>query len=194
MQFANFRDMNRFKIILYFLILSVKMASAQGQSFQFDFKGFFPVQNFDLTGTAGNDSNLWVKTMKTDGALDDKMEGSYRFIINGFYTDLNFQKGFAPITYTTETGNWIYIKYEGKTETLRKLFYLMRFNGTISVFTFPLWLLLVIPLLIIIITLMMRRLIIILLLLVFVGLIYWSGIDFHSMYQLMIDALKNIFS
>lgn len=175
-------------IIIPLFILGTAFAQ---DDIYFNLKDLGVVHDFRLESDIDGDERLSVSALTREGAVDQQLEGTYTFVINGYIEKLNFDKGVATWNREIDNHTFLYMKYEGKSSTIYHLYY----TQGAWVLSIPLFLVILIPFLLILLTAVFRKLILMIIFLaIFVLFFLFNGLDLFSFFNLLKTSVLSLFS
>lgn len=192
--------MIRVSLCLFFLLLSgfflpVLSQIQPGESIQFNFRDdFFRIDKYDVSTSSDQDTLLVVTAYDSSGAVNERIEGQYPFVINGILSQLSFTKGIAPVNIKLDGSSFMYVKHENTAGKQTRLYYVFEGKDSKTPVPIPLWLILIVPLGLMLILFLFTRIWIILLVIVFLVVVFlMNGLDFHTFRGMIADSFMSLF-
>ena len=138
-----------------------------------------------------------VAVVATDSLnnIRENVSGIFTFTINGFDSQLKFDKGVAFYPQKLERSSFLYLKHINDSGTHSILYYAYKQDSKITPVHISWMLLVIIPLLLILLGYLFKRFIIIavVLFLVFLYFNHHNGLNIHTFFESIVDGLKGIF-
>jgi len=138
-----------------------------------------------------------VAIVATDTAsnVQENVNGTFSFTINGFQDTLHFDKGTAFYRHKIERSTFLYVRHQNDSGTHSILYYVYKNDDKLSPYHISWVLLLAIPCGLFLLAYMFKRFIIIAVIIfcIFVYFNYHSGLSIPTFFQSIIDGLKGIF-
>ena len=141
-------------------------------------------------------NEIAITATDTAGIINEGINGTYQFSINGFDTDLKFDHGVGMYHHKFDHSGFIYLKLNDVSGGCSSLYYVYVTDSRLFPFRINPMLLLIIPLVLILMGYMFRRFITIaaVLLLVFFYFNHHSGLAFTTYFASITDGLKHTFT
>jgi hypothetical protein len=138
-----------------------------------------------------------VAVVATDslGNIQENINGTFNFTINGFQDTMHFDKGTAFYRHKIERSTFLYARHQNDSGTHSILYYIYKNDDKLSPYHISWVLLLAIPCGLFLLAYMFKRFIIVAVIIfcIFVYFNYHSGLSIPTFFQSIIDGLKNIF-
>lgn len=125
----------------------------------------------------------------------DNVNGTFNFVVDGFQTDLIFDKGVAFYHHKLDKSAFLYIKHTNDSGTHSMLYYIYKHDSKLDPFHISVLLLLAIPLLLVLLGYMFKRFIIIAIVIfcIFLYFNHHNGLSMPTFFESIFDGLKSIF-
>lgn len=179
-------------LLLLFATGLVSVVIAQNTSpapIRFNFKDLFLIKEYRISVNESNAERMIITVYDSLGQVDEKINGGYKFVINDYITDLNFNSGVAAYTMKKDAG-FFYLKHENREGLFTKLTYV--YNG--RAIAIPLWWLLLLPIAIILIVWLMKRLFMAAAIVLVIAFLLMSGLSFDLLGSIFSDAFNALFN
>jgi hypothetical protein len=174
----------------YLLLLSVVLLSAISASAD-------PVliKNFTIKENPFGKDELAVVATDSAGVIQENVKGTFKFTINGFDEDLNFDNGMAFYRRKLEKSSFIYIKHTNDVGSNSTLYYVYRQENKLTPIRISWIILIAIPCILILLGYMFRKFIIIAVILfcIFVYFNHQGGLSIPTFFETVIDGIKHLF-
>lgn len=177
---------------LFFCFSFVATLSAQNTSpapIRFNFKDLFIIKEFSVSINEVNPERMMITVYDSLEQVDEKINGTYKFVINGNIYDLNFNSGIAGYTMKKQSG-FFYLKHENREGLYRKL----AFVYSEKAMNIPFWWLLLLPVAIILIIWLLKRLFMAAAITLVIALLMMSGLSFELLGSIISDAFNALFN
>jgi hypothetical protein len=153
------------------------------------------IKNFTIKENPFAKDELAVVATDTAGVIQEGVNGTFKFSINGFDEDLDFKNGTAFYRRKLDKSSFIYIKHTNDAGSNSTLYYVYRQQNKLSPIRISWIILIAIPCILILLGYMFRKFIIIAVLLfcVFLYFNHSSGLSIPTFFETVIDGIKHIF-
>jgi hypothetical protein len=130
----------------------------------------------------------------TAGVTQEKVNGLFTFVMNGFEYQLKFEKGVAFYRQKIDRSTFLYAKHMNETGTHAILYYIYKHDSKLSPWHISWVLLVAIPLILVLLAYMFKRFIIIALIIfcIFLYFNYHNNLSIPTFFESIIDGLKNM--
>jgi len=172
--------------ILLFLIFSAAVANAQST--------FQRIDNFVIKENLTSNGKVAIIAVDSADVALDYINGTFKFIINGFEQSLAFHDGVAVPSHAIESSTFVYFKHKNQDKTTGKLYFLYKKDNKITPVKINGLLLLIIPALILLIAYAAKRLLVtfIILGIVYGYFSYSKGLSVTQVLESAFQILKNL--
>jgi hypothetical protein len=153
------------------------------------------IKNFTIKENPFAKDELAVVATDTAGVIQEGVNGTFKFSINGFDEDLDFKNGTAFYRRKLDKSSFIYIKHTNDAGSNSTLYYVYRQQNKLSPIRISWIILIAIPCILILLGYMFRKFIVIAVLLfcVFLYFNHNSGLSIPTFFETVIDGIKHIF-
>ena len=130
----------------------------------------------------------------TAGVTQEKVNGLFTFVMNGFEYQLKFEKGVAFYRQKIDRSTFLYAKHMNETGTHAILYYIYKHDSKLSPWHISWVLLVAIPLILVLLAYMFKRFIIIAVIIfcIFLYFNYHNNLSIPTFFESIIDGLKNM--
>jgi hypothetical protein len=131
----------------------------------------------------------------TAGTPVENIDGIFKFTINGFDEDLNFQKGVAFYHHKLEKSSFIYLKHSNDKGSNSILYYVYKQDTKLTPVHIS-WIILIgIPVILVLLAYMFKRFIIIaaIIFCIFLYFNHNGGLGVATFFETILDGLKHVF-
>lgn len=176
---------NSFFLITLSLLLSFLNTNAQTTA----------INNFIVKENLLKNDKIAIIAADSANRPKEGVNGTFRFVINGFKQELKFNDGVAVAPLQIEKSTFVYIKHTNDSGTHANLYYVIKKGDNLNPVKINWFLLVLIPLIIIILAGMFRKFIVfaLILLAVFVFFNHSNGLSLPTWFETVIDGLKSAF-
>jgi hypothetical protein len=153
------------------------------------------IKNFVLKDNPFGTNEVAVVAVDTAGVIQEKINGDFLFIINGFQETLKFENGTAFYHHKLTKSSFIYLKHEDDVSSHSTLFYVYKTDSKLIPIHISWIVLFAVPVILILLGYMFKRFIIIaaVLLCIFIYFNHSSGLGIPTFFETIIDGLKHMF-
>lgn len=153
------------------------------------------IHDFTVKENLSQNGKLAVIALDTIEQTDNRVQGTYRFSINGFQQDLVFTDGVAITRHPLASSTFAFFKHDSERKPVGRFFFLRVTENGVSTYRINSMLLIVLPLVILYIAYKLKRFLITLLVL---ALVYYymnktKGLDFTQIIDGIVSSLKGFF-
>ena len=176
---------NKWFYLVSLVLMSVFTARADNQL----------IKNFAVKENPFGQDQVAIVATDTNGVVQENINGSFKFTINGFDEDLKFDNGTAFYHRKLDKSSFIYLKHENETGTHSTLFYVYKSGGKLSPIHISWIVLIAIPVILILLGYMFKRFIIIaaIIFCIFLYFNHHSGLDLRTFFETVIDGIRHLF-
>jgi len=153
------------------------------------------IKNFTIKENPFAKDEVAVIATDTAGVVQENVEGTFKFTINGFDADLDFEHGTAFYHHKLDKSSFIYLKHNDDNNSKSMLYYVYRHDAKLTpVHISWIWLI-AIPLVLVLLAYMFKRFIIIaaIIFCIFLYFNYHSGLSISTFFDTVINGLKHVF-
>jgi hypothetical protein len=124
----------------------------------------------------------------------ENLHGTFRFSVNGFQQELNFNNGVAVAQQPIDRSTFLYLRHENEAGTHGKLYYVYKRGDNLLPIKISWLILVLVPLGIIVLATMFRKFIIIagILLLLLLFFNSQNGLKLPMFFDTVVDGIKNV--
>jgi hypothetical protein len=153
------------------------------------------IKNFTVKENPFGKDELAVVATDTAGVIQEGINGTFKFSINGFDEDLDFKNGTAFYRRKLEKSSFIYIKHTNDMGSSSTLYYVYRQESKLTPIRISWVILIAIPCILILIGYMFRKLIIIAVVLfcIFLYFNHSNGLSIPTFFETVFDGIKHMF-
>jgi hypothetical protein len=136
-----------------------------------------------------------VVATDTAGVIQEGVNGTFTFVMNGFQEQLRFEKGTAFYRHKLDRSAFLYAKHMNDSGTHAILYYIYKHDSKLSPLHISWMLLVAIPLALVLLAYMFKRFIIIAVIIfcIFLYFNYHNGLSMPTFFESVIDGLKGLF-
>jgi len=151
------------------------------------------INNFQLKETLLKNNKLAIIACDSLKNPKENINGTFQFTINGFSHSLDFHNGVAITPNKIEQSTFVYIKHNNETGTHSNLYYIIKKNNDLRIYSINWFLLLIIPLVLVILVMLFKRFlwIAIILLLAYLYFNYQNGLNLESFLETILHGIKD---
>lgn len=152
------------------------------------------IKDFDISQSVGRSEKFMVIAKDSLDNVDDDINGTYKFSINGFNEVLHFINGIAESNLIIDKSIFLYIKHLNEISP-SKLYYVLKTGERLNPMSISWYVLLAIPAFLIFMGYMFRR-IINLIIVVLIGYFYFTyskGLSLGTFLESAFDSLRHLF-
>ncbi|MFD1631948.1 hypothetical protein [Pseudopedobacter beijingensis] len=167
--------------IIFFLFINTSLAALE-------------IKDFDISQSVGRTEKFMIIAKDSLENVNDDINGTYKFSVNGFNEVLHFRNGIAESSLIIDKSIFLYIKHLNETSP-SKLYYVLKTGQRLNPISISWYILLAIPAFLIFIGYMFRR-IIKLIIVVLIGYFYFTyskGLSLGTFLESAFDGLRNLF-
>jgi len=153
------------------------------------------IKNFTIKENPFAKDELAVVATDTAGVIQEGVNGTFKFSINGFDEDLDFKNGTAFYRRKLDKSSFIYVKHTNDAGSSSTLYYVYRQQNKLSPIRISWIILIAIPCMLILLGYLFRKFIIIAVILfcVFLYFNHSSGLSIPTFFETVIDGIRHIF-
>ncbi|MEN0055017.1 MAG: hypothetical protein AAGC65_15190 [Mucilaginibacter sp.] len=136
-----------------------------------------------------------VVATDTAGVIQEGVNGTFTFVMNGFQEQLRFEKGTAFYRHKLDRSAFLYAKHMNDSGTHAILYYVYKHDSKLSPLHISWMLLIAVPLALVLLAYMFKRFIIIAVIIfcIFLYFNYHNGLSMPTFFESVIDGLKGMF-
>lgn len=153
------------------------------------------IHDFEVKEYITNDGTLAIVVLDSAKQVDKTVEGTFRFIINGFDHSLSFQQGVAVFPQALSNSSFVFFKHQSNgNEEVGKYYYIIMSDTGLKTVELNGLTLLLVPVVILFIAYVFRRFmfVFVLLALVFLYFYFVKGLEFGPFIDHMFFSLKKL--
>lgn len=154
------------------------------------------IQNFEVRENLLKNGKLAVIALDTSGMPQEAVNGTFKFVINGFVHELNFHDGVGITAHAVESSAFVFFKHQNQEGSVGKLYFVSKGDSGLRTYYIKWFYLILIPLLIVLVGYLFKRLMVIAILLL-VGLFifnYNKGLNLENLFDTIVHGLKGLVS
>ncbi len=153
------------------------------------------IKNFTIKENPFAKDELAVVATDTTGVIQENINGTFKFSINGFDEDLDFKNGTAFYRRKLDKSSFIYIKHTNDAGSSSTLYYVYRQENKLDPIRISWIILIAIPCLLILLGYMFRKFIVIAIVLfcVFLYFNHHAGLSIPTFFETVIDGIRHMF-
>lgn len=172
------------KKLLFFFLLIPFLGYAQFQK----------IENFDVKENLSRNGKLAIIATDSLDNINEKINGTYKFSLNGFTQNLQFRDGIAVPNDAIESSTFVFFKHKNQDSSKGRLFYIYKSEKGISTFAISGLMFLIIPAIVLLIAYAFKKLLVttIVLGIGFFFFNYSQGLDVTSILEAIFASLKNL--
>ena len=177
--------MRNFLIATVLLFISI-VSNAQSTTQRID--------NFLIKENLTSNGKVAIVVVDSADIAQDKINGTFKFTINGFEQSLSFHDGVAVPTHAIESSTFVFFKHKNQDKTTGKLYFLYKKDNKITPIKINGLLLLIIPAVILLIAYTAKRLFstFIILAVVYGYFSFSKGLSITQLLESAFHVLKNL--
>ncbi|WP_295648271.1 hypothetical protein [uncultured Mucilaginibacter sp.] len=178
--------MKKYAFLICIVMLSVLSAFADPIS----------IKNFAVKENPFGKDELAIVATDTAGVIQEGINGTFKFSINGFDEDLAFEHGTALYHRKLYKSSFLYVKHSDDAGSNSILYYIFKQDAKLTPVRISWIVLIAIPCILILLGYMFRKLIILAIVLfcLFVYFNHHSGLDIGTFFETVFDGIKHLFS
>lgn len=150
--------------------------------------------DFDVKENLLKNDKLAIIALDTAGIPQEQVNGTFRFVINGFAHELKFNDGIGIAPNEIESSAFVFLKHQNQQGSVGKLYFVSKGNDGLKTYYIKWFYLILIPVLIVFIAYLFKRLMVIAILLL-VGLFifnYSKGLNLENLMDTIVHGLKGL--
>ena len=153
------------------------------------------LKNFVVKPNPFAKDEIAIVAADSSNEVDEAVNGTFIFTVNGFTDTLQFDKGTAFYHHKIQRSSFVYIKHVDDSGTYGSLYYLYKHEHDITALHINWIWLLVIPVAIILAGYLFKRFLIIavILFIVFLYFNYYNGLSVPTFFESILNGLKHLF-
>lgn len=153
------------------------------------------IKNFTVKQNPFSKDELAVMATDTAGVVQENVNGTFKFSINGFDEDLDFEHGTALYRRKLNKSSFIYIKHTNDVGSKSTLYYVYRSNTTLMPIRISWVVLIAIPCILALLGYLFRKLIILAIILfcLFLYFNHSGGLSIPTFFETIFDGIKHFF-
>lgn len=159
------------------------------------FAGTVSITNFMAKSNPFAVDEIAIVATDTAKNINEQVNGSFVFSINGFEDTLKFDRGTAFYHHKIQKSSFLYVKHYNDSGSFGMLYYVYKHGHDLTLIHISWILLLAIPLGLILLGYMFKRFIIIALIIfcIFLYFNYHNGLSIPTFFESIFDGLKHLF-
>lgn len=175
---------------LFFLILLLPTVLVYGAE-----KDEIQIDNFIVEETLTKNNKLAILACDSSGIVQEHVNGTFQFTINGFKSPLKFNDGVAITTNEIESSTFVYLQHTNTSGTQSNLYYVLKKMEGLKIYKISWFLLLLVPIALIIFVMLFKRLLWLAIILLGIYLYYNSqkGLNLGSFLEIVLEGVKSLF-
>lgn len=152
------------------------------------------IHDFDVREHMLKNGKLAIVALDTAGIPQERVDGSYQFVVNGFQQSIRFNEGIGVAAQPIESSTFVFVKHKNHTGSVGKLFYVSKKENDLKIYPVNWYYLILIPLVILIIAYLFKRLLILALIVLAGWFIfnYNKGLDFGNLLDTIVHGIRGI--
>lgn len=154
------------------------------------------IQNFEVQENLLKNGKLAIVALDTAGVPQEAVNGTFKFVINGFAHELNFHDGVGVTSQAVESSAFVFFKHQNQQGSVGKLYFVSKGDSGLKIYFINWYYLILIPVLIVLIGYLFKRLMLIAILLL-IGLFifnYSKGLNLENLFDTIVHGLKGLVS
>ncbi|MBW4889358.1 hypothetical protein KXQ82_06510 [Mucilaginibacter sp. HMF5004] len=153
------------------------------------------IRNFTLKENPFGKDELAVVATDTAGVIQENVNGTFKFSINGFDEDMDFEHGTAFYRRKLDKSSFIYIKHNNDAGSVSTLYYVYKQENKLTPIHISWVVLIAIPCILVLLGYMFRKLIIwaVILFCIFIYFNHHSGLSLPTFFETVTDGIKHLF-
>ncbi|AIM36160.1 hypothetical protein ACFX5U_03760 [Sphingobacterium sp. SG20118] len=171
------------KLLFLFLLLPI-FGMAQIQK----------IENFVVKENLSRNGKLAIIAVDSAENTNERINGTYKFSINGFTQDLQFHQGIAVPDDRIESSTFVFFKHKNQGNSKARLFYIYKSDKGLSAFAISGLMFLVIPAVILLIAYAFKKLLLTAIILA-IGFFFFNhsqGLNISSIIESIFASIKNL--
>jgi hypothetical protein len=172
------------KKLLFLLLLIPFLGHAQMQK----------IENFIVKENLSGNGKLAIIAVDSTEKTNERINGTYKFSINGFTQDLQFHDGIGVPNDKIESSTFVFFKHKNQDRSKGRLFYIYKSDKGLSAFAISGLMFLIIPAVILLIAYAFKKLLLtaIVLAVCFFFFNHSQGLNISSIIESIFASLKNL--
>ncbi|MBE8714698.1 hypothetical protein [Sphingobacterium hungaricum] len=173
------------KLIFFCLFMIPLFTSAQHQQI----KDFLVKENLSQNG------KLAIIAVDSTEKVDNVIHGNFRFIINGFQQDLQFEDGVSVYNHSVESSTFVLLKHKNQDKEIARYYFVRKTDKGLTPYKISALALILIPAVILLIAYMFKRFLttIVVLVIVYGYFHYSKGLNISQLLESLFIGFKNFF-
>jgi len=153
------------------------------------------IKNFTIKENPFAKDEVAVVATDTAGTIQENVNGLFKFTINGFDENLNFENGTAFYHHKLNKSSFIYLKHIDERSSNSALYYVYKRDTSLNPIHISWIILIAIPIILVLLAYMFKRFIIIaaIIFCVFLYFNHHSGLSAGTFFDTVFDGLKHVF-
>ncbi len=153
------------------------------------------IKNFAVKENPFGKDELAIVATDTAGVIQEDVNGTFKFSINGFDEDLAFDNGTAFYHRKLNKSSFLYVKHSDEAGSTSTLYYIFKQDNKLTPIRISWIVLIAIPCILILLGYMFRKLIILAVVLfcLFIYFNHHSGLDIGTFFETVFDGVKHLF-
>lgn len=153
------------------------------------------IKNFTIKENPFAKDEVAVVATDTAGVVQENISGLFKFTINGFDENLNFENGTAFYHHKLDKSSFIYLKHTDESGSNSALYYVYKRDTSLNPIHISWLILIAIPIILVLLAYMFKRFIIIaaIIFCVFLYFNHHSGLSVGTFFDTVFDGLKHVF-
>ncbi|OCX52904.1 hypothetical protein BEL04_00835 [Mucilaginibacter sp. PPCGB 2223] len=175
------------KLILILLITGLGSITARADAIL--------IKNFTIRENPFAKDEVAIVATDTAGTIQENISGLFKFTINGFDEDLNFENGTAFYHHKLDKSSFIFLKHSNEKGSNSALYYVYKRDTSLSPIHISWIILIAIPIILVLLAYMFKRFIIIaaILFCIFLYFNHHSGLSVGTFFDTVFEGLKHVF-
>ena len=153
------------------------------------------IKNFTIKENPFGKDEIAIVATDTTGVVQENINGIFKFSVNGFDEDLDFEHGTAFYRRKLQKSSFIYLKHTNDAGSNSSLYYVYRQDTKLTPIRISWIVLMAIPCILILLGYLFRKFIAIavILFVVFLYFNHHSGLSAFTFFETVIDGMKHMF-
>lgn len=152
------------------------------------------IRDFEVRENLIKNDKLAIVALDSSGHPEERINGTFQFVINGFKQELQFKDGVGIAPNAIESSVFVFIKHQNQTGSKGKLYFVMKSAKGINPIYINWYYLILVPLAIVLLGYLFKRLIVIAIL-VLVGLFvfnYSKGLNLENLFDTIVHGIRGM--
>jgi hypothetical protein len=154
------------------------------------------ISNFTIKENPFGKDEIAIVAVDSAGVIQEHLNGTFKFSINGFDEDLDFKHGTAFYRRKLQKSSFIYIKHTNDVKSISTLYYIYRQQDKLTPIRISWVVLIAIPCILVLLGYLFRKFIILAVILfcIFLYFNHHSGLNVSTFFETVIDGIKHLFA